>query len=146
MTVLQLGTHLSGLGRDWPPANVAEWPNNMKGGGPPPTNGLPFPSNESLLKSIAENRLVSPPQRYPSYSNTGTGVLGLVVVAANRAFYGPDQPKTYAELVQRDIFNPLNLNGSHFLATETNKHLIVVASVSPEVAVSLQFKMNDCRV
>ncbi|KAF8490902.1 beta-lactamase/transpeptidase-like protein [Gautieria morchelliformis] len=131
MTLLQLGTHLSGLGRDWPSANVAEWPKNMMGGGPPPTNGLPFRSNEALLKSIAETRLPPPPLKYPSYSNAGTGALGLAVVAANQA-YGPGQPKTYAELVQRDIFNPLKLNGSHFLATEANKHLIVVPSLGPE--------------
>jgi len=134
ITVFQLASHMSGLGRDWPPGTVSQWPDNMFGGGPPPTNGLPFPSHEALYEAISETRLVSPPWAYPAYSNTGTGVLGLTMVAANRAAFGPHQPDNYADLVKQDIFEPMGLNGSHFVTTEANKHLIVAPSLAPEVA------------
>ena len=134
MTLWQLATHTSGLGRDWPPGVVADWPENMFGGGPPPTNGHPFPSHQALFDAIATYRLVSPPGTYPAYSNTGTGLLGVALEAAARAASG--EALSYAELLQRDIFAPMRLNGSHFLTTAANKHLVVVPSVGPEVAVS----------
>lgn len=129
---------MSGLGQDWPPGNVKNWPIDFFGAGSPPTNGLPFPDNPSLLKAIETNPLVLPPFSSPSYSNTGTGLLGLALVAANLAANnGSDEPKTYAELVKRDIFEPMGMNGSHFLTTDANRHLVVVPSVGPEFAVSL---------
>ncbi|EJD43615.1 beta-lactamase/transpeptidase-like protein [Auricularia subglabra TFB-10046 SS5] len=138
ITIFQLAAHTSGLGRDWPSGNVKGWPHDMTGspasGGPPPTNGLPFPSHDALFKSIERLRLISPPNAYPAYSNTGTGLLGLVLVAANKAKYGKNEPDTYAELMQRDIFGPLGMNGSHFLTTNENKHLVVAPSLAPEVA------------
>ncbi|TFK49170.1 beta-lactamase/transpeptidase-like protein [Heliocybe sulcata] len=139
LTLFQLASHMSGLGRDWPPGTVKDWPRDLKGGGPPPTNGHPFASHEALFEAIRNIKLVSPPWSYPAYSNAGTGLLGLALVAANRAASkSPDkEPKTYAELLHRDIFHPLGLNGSHFLATRDNKEHIVVPSVAPEVATLL---------
>ncbi|KAJ7285643.1 beta-lactamase/transpeptidase-like protein [Mycena rebaudengoi] len=134
ITLFQLATHMSGLGRDWPPGNVANWPKDMFGAGPPPTNGLPFPDHESLFRSIENNPLVSRPFAVPGYSNTGIGVLGLALVAANRLANGKSEPSSYAALLKKDIFDPLGLNGSHFLTTESNKHLVVVPSLAPEVA------------
>ncbi|OCH88785.1 beta-lactamase/transpeptidase-like protein [Obba rivulosa] len=136
ITLFQLASHMSGLGRDWPPGNATDFPNALSGGGPPPVNGLPFPSRASLFESIAEHHLVSPPYSYPSYSNTATGLLGLALVAANRAAsQDPShEPETYAELVKRDLFDPMGLHGSHFLATAENKHRVVVPSMEPEVA------------
>lgn len=99
------------------------------------TNGLPFPSHDSLFNAVSKHYLTSPPYSYPAYSNTGTGILGLALVAANRAAYGTGEPDTYAKLLKRDIFDPLALNGSHFLTTDENKHLVVVPSKAPEVAV-----------
>lgn len=79
--------------------------------------------------------------------------MGLVLVAANRAKFGKGQPETYAELMQRyaarplsftrcgaestrsDVFGPLGMNGSHFLTTNANKHVVVAPSLAPEVAV-----------
>lgn len=107
------------------------------GGGPPPTNGLLFPTHDSLYKAIGKHYLTTPPYNSPAYSNTGTGILGLAIVAANKAAYGEKEPGTYAELLKRDIFDPLGLNGSHFLTTAANKHLVVVPSKAPEVAVSI---------
>ncbi|KAH9917603.1 beta-lactamase/transpeptidase-like protein [Fomitopsis serialis] len=134
MTMYQLATHTSGLGRDWPPGTVAEWPESLLGGGPPPTNGLPFPSHEALYAAIAKHHITSPPASYPAYSNTGTGLLGVVLEAASNVAAGDSFESSYVELLQRDVFGPMGLNGSHFLATEANKHLIVVPSLAPEVA------------
>lgn len=137
ITLRHLATHLSGLGHDWPPGDVSRWPESVQGAGAPPTNGLPFPTLESVLKSIATYRLVYPPGYYPYYSNTATGVLGLVLVAANRMGSSSPrrEPANYAELVKRDVFAPMGLNGSHFLATEENKHLLVVPSFESSIAV-----------
>ncbi|KAJ7039367.1 beta-lactamase/transpeptidase-like protein [Mycena alexandri] len=134
ITLFQLASHMSGLGRDWPPGNVANWPKDLFGAGPPPTNGLPFPDHASLFRALKKNALVSHPFAIPGYSNTGIGVLGLALVAANRAANGPKEPSSYADLLKRDIFDPLGLNGSHFLTTESNKDLVVVPSLAPEVA------------
>lgn len=129
---------MSGLGRDWPSGTVHNWPKDMFGGGPPPTNGLPFPSHESLYKAISTTGLISPPYSYPAYSNTGTGLLGMALTAANRAASANPgtEPADFAALMQRDVFDAMGLNGSHFLTTEDNKHLVVVPSLAPEVAVS----------
>lgn len=139
ITLFQLASHMSGLGRDWPSGTVANWPTDMSGGGPPPTNGLPFPDHASLYKAVTRTGLTSPPFSYPAYSNTGTGLLGLALVAANRAASkNPDkEPTEYAALLQRDLFDPMGLNGSHFLANEDNKHLLVTPSYAPEVVVRL---------
>ncbi|TBU39968.1 beta-lactamase/transpeptidase-like protein [Dichomitus squalens] len=134
MTLYQLVTHTSGLGRDWPPGTVTGWPDSLFGGGPPPTNGNPFPSHQSLFDAIARHHLTSPPASYPAYSNTGTGLLGIALAAADSAAKGVSPAITYADLLQRDIFGPMGLNGSHFLTTDKNKHLVVVPSVGPEVA------------
>ncbi|KAJ7108460.1 beta-lactamase/transpeptidase-like protein [Mycena crocata] len=134
ITLFQLATHMSGLGRDWPPGNVENWPHDFHGAGPPPTNGLPFPQSTALLHSVAKNPLIVQPFTWPIYSNTGTGLLGLALLEADRAARNATKGISYAELLQRDIFNPLEMNGSHFLASEENKDHIVVPSLAPEVA------------
>lgn len=136
ITLFQLASHMSGLGRDWPAGTVTDWPHDLAGMGPPPTNGLPFPSNEDLLDAIAHHHLTSPPLFHPAYSNTGTAALGLALAAASSAADGDASVITFTDLVKRDIFEPMGLNGSHFLATDENKHLVVVPSLAPEVAVS----------
>ncbi|EPQ52148.1 hypothetical protein GLOTRDRAFT_95806 [Gloeophyllum trabeum ATCC 11539] len=122
LTLFQLATHMSGLGRDWP--------GSLRGGGPPPTNGHRFPSHEALFEEIKTIKPVSPPWTYPSYSNTGIGLLRLSLVQANRvASKLEKEPATYAELLKRDIFDPLGMNHSHFLATEHNKRIITNGSL-----------------
>ncbi|KAJ7655652.1 beta-lactamase/transpeptidase-like protein [Mycena polygramma] len=134
ITLFQLATHMSGLGRDWPPGNVADWPHGWFGAGPPPYNGLPFPETSALLKAVAENAPISPPFTWPVYSNTGTGLLGLALLEADRVARNATESLSYAELLQRDIFGPLDMNGSHFLTTPANKEFVVVPSLAPEIA------------
>ncbi|KAI0738330.1 beta-lactamase/transpeptidase-like protein [Daedaleopsis nitida] len=134
ITLRQLASHMSGLGRDWPPGTVADWPHDPRGMGPPPTNGLPFPSYEALFASIAERHLTSPPAAYPAYSNAGVALLAYALAAASSASTGDASKISYADLLKRDIFERMGMNGSSFLATEANKHLIVVPSLGPEVA------------
>lgn len=136
ITLRQLATHMSGLGRDWPPGTVPDWPHNLAGMGPPPTNGLPFPSYPDLFNAIAKHHLTSPPESYPAYSNAGTALLAYALASASSTANGEASKIDYADLVKRDIFEPMGLNGSSFLFTEANKHLIVVPSLAPEVAVS----------
>ncbi|KAI0824344.1 beta-lactamase/transpeptidase-like protein [Trametes gibbosa] len=134
ITLFQLATHMSGLGRDWPPGTVSNWPHDMYGMGPPPTNGRPFPTKEDLLDAIARHHLTSPPLYHPAYSNTGIAAFGLALAAASSAEAGNESVISYADLLKRDVFAPMGLNGSHFLATDTNKHYVVVPSLAPEVA------------
>ncbi|KAL1941017.1 hypothetical protein VTO73DRAFT_7653 [Trametes versicolor] len=134
ITLSQLASHMSGLGRDWPPGPATGWPHHATGGGPPPMNGHPYPSPKVLLDAIAKHHLVSPPGFYPSYSNTGLGVLGLALAAASSAASGEPSVLSYADVMKRDVFDPMGLNGSHFLAADANKHLIVVPSVEPDLA------------
>jgi len=135
ITLFQLASHMSGLGRDWPVGTVPNWPKDVFGMGPPPTNGLPFPDHAALYNAVSKTGLTSPPFTYPAYSNTGTALLGMALVAANRAASKDPakEPTTYAELVRRDLFDTIGMNDSHFLATEANKHLVVTPSFAPEV-------------
>ncbi|EJD47160.1 beta-lactamase/transpeptidase-like protein [Auricularia subglabra TFB-10046 SS5] len=124
ITIFQLATHLSGMGRDWPSGTVKNWPHDLNG------------YVSTLLDAIANTRLTNPPNTYPQYSNTGmpTGFMGMVLVAANRKKFGPKEPSTFGELIKRDVFDPLGMKGSHFLTTDENKDRVVVASYQPETA------------
>ncbi|KAI5116363.1 hypothetical protein M0805_001373 [Coniferiporia weirii] len=139
ITLRQLMSHISGLGRDWPPGSAVNvWPGSLEGTGPGWYNGLPFPSNEEFMDGIARNCLVAPPYTVPSYSNTGYSLLGLANVAANKLAEGNDAPLTHADLLHRDIFEPLNLVDSSFICSDANKANIAIASVS-SVEVDLDF-------
>ncbi|THH03569.1 hypothetical protein EW145_g6168 [Phellinidium pouzarii] len=133
ITVRQLMSHMSGLGRDWPPGNAeGVWPESLEGTGPPWYNGLPFPSDEEFMEGIIEYPLVAPPYTFPSYSNTGYSLLGLANVAANKKDEGNNAPATHADLLHRDIFAPLGLNGSSFVSSDANKANAAVASLFSE--------------
>ncbi|KAJ7775676.1 beta-lactamase/transpeptidase-like protein [Mycena maculata] len=132
ITLRQLASHMSGLTREFPRGNMKNWPHSMEGTGPPPMNGCPFPTTEQMLKGLKKYPLTIPMYSYPVYSNVGMAVLGQVAVAANEAFEKsqniPDSPTTWAGLAERDIFDPLGLNGSSFVVTPNNKAHVAVAS------------------
>ncbi|KAJ7938159.1 beta-lactamase/transpeptidase-like protein [Mycena leptocephala] len=114
ITLFQLATHMSG----WDvTGHQGTWPTGPKiysaPAHRPPTDS---PSQTTHLSSA--------PSQKPHSSR----------IPANRIANGPKEPSSYAELLKRDIFDPLGLNGSHFLTTDVNKHLVVVPSLAPEVA------------
>lgn len=77
----------------------------------------PWADPETMKQAIARYPLVAPSYSYPIYSNTGFAVLGWCNVAAAK-LVGNTSPNTYAELLQRDIFAPLHMKGSSFLASD----------------------------
>ncbi|KAG8221411.1 beta-lactamase/transpeptidase-like protein [Butyriboletus roseoflavus] len=132
ITFRTLMSHMSGIGRDLPPGNAqGHWPTSLFGRGPPVYNGRDFPSRQEVFDGIAQSRPVVAPYTYPVYSNTGYSLLGIANVAANIVANGPSAPLTHADLVQKDIFGPLGLNGTSFLVTEENIHNVVVPSLCP---------------
>lgn len=137
MTIYDLATHMSGLGRDWPPGIVSDWPISAEGGGPPPYNGHDFPTVEELVQSISDNEAVAPPWTEPTYSNSGTGLLGIVLVKAAQRHFGSQAPRSFAALAHKMVFEPLSMSSSHFLVAESNKERIVVPSFMPDVTVSV---------
>lgn len=63
------------------------------------------------------------------YSNSGFSVLSWALMAAANV------TSTYADLILRDIFEPLDL-GSAFNVTAENAQRMAVASTLPDTAVS----------
>ncbi|KAK7026569.1 beta-lactamase/transpeptidase-like protein [Favolaschia claudopus] len=115
---------------------MKNWPHSLEGTGPPPVNGRPFPTTAEMIDGLKNYPLTVPTYSYSLYSNVGMAVLGQVNVAANRAFEMAKQqtgsPETWADLAQRDIFDPLGLNGTSFVVTPHNKAHIAVASADSD--------------
>ncbi|KAF7784072.1 hypothetical protein Agabi119p4_237 [Agaricus bisporus var. burnettii] len=125
ITLRQLASHMSGIGRDYPPFDIGEWPQipststlrRMQSQG-----SLPLPERgqrtfAELVKFINKYPLINLPYDYPIYSNSGMDLLGLSNVAANKLRAGSNsgnEPQSHEELVKRDIFDPLGLNGSFY--------------------------------
>ncbi|KAJ9157546.1 beta-lactamase/transpeptidase-like protein [Pleurostoma richardsiae] len=136
ITLYDLATHMSGLGRDWPVGIVQNWPYDVEGGGAPPYNGHDFPTVEELLRSVGDTPRVSPAWTEPQYSNTGAGLLGLALLEAVRAagvHHGGAEEPSFARLMREEVFELLGMNGSHFLVDEKTAGHVVVPSFMPEV-------------
>ncbi|KAL1664547.1 beta-lactamase/transpeptidase-like protein [Schizophyllum commune] len=112
ITLRQLASHLSGLGRDYPVQNVHDWPIDKPGG-----TAIRQRPREEVFKAIAELPLIVPQYEYPVYSNVGMDVLGIANVEANKlASESPDdEPQSHKDLIKRDIFEPLGLNSSFYV-------------------------------
>ncbi|KAJ7983167.1 beta-lactamase/transpeptidase-like protein [Mycena polygramma] len=134
VTLRQLASHMSGLTREFPRGNMKNWPHSLEGTGAPPDNGCPFPTTEQMMTGLKKYPLTVPTYSYPIYSNVGMAVLGQVAVAANKRFERSNNltgsPSTWPDLAQRDIFDPLGLNGSSFVVTPQNKDHVAVASTN----------------
>ncbi|KAJ7740566.1 beta-lactamase/transpeptidase-like protein [Mycena metata] len=134
ITLRQLASHMSGLTREFPRGDMKDWPHSLEGTGPPPTNGKPFPTTEQVITGLRQYPLTVPTYQYPLYSNVGMALLGQVAVVANREFELKSanttvkSPATWPALAQRDIFDPLGLNGSAFVVTPQNRAHVAVAS------------------
>ncbi|KAF8640639.1 hypothetical protein AX17_000296 [Amanita inopinata Kibby_2008] len=142
ITLRQLASHLAGIGRDYPPAELDNWPENSE------VPEFPRRSYEDLRRSIANYPLINEPYSYPIYSNAGFDLLGLANIAANLKASNDSttEPKTHRGLVKRDIFDPLELNSS-FYRIPTDPLLvsrISVPSQNSQFAADVQeFEFDD---
>lgn len=134
ITLRQLASHTSGIGRDLPYYNIDTWPNV-------PANQTPrsWPTLDQQLESVAAVPLVGPPGFLASYSNTAYSVLGGALVAANTK--GEGNRVGYADLVKRDLFEPLGMNASSFAVSAENAALLAIPKIPLEV-VSRSFPSN----
>ncbi|TRM59236.1 beta-lactamase/transpeptidase-like protein [Schizophyllum amplum] len=112
ITMRQLASHMSGLGRDYPVQNVPNWPAEIPG-----SYGFRERPREEVLKAISDLPLVVPQYEYPVYSNAGMDILGIANVEANKLSSDTpdDEPQSHKELIQRDILHPLGLNSSFYV-------------------------------
>jgi CubicO group peptidase (beta-lactamase class C family) len=129
---------MAGLGLDYPVENLDGWPHVP----PPlfkPSNFFPvetYPTKSEILQVIAKNPLVAPQYTFPVYSNTGYALLGWCNTVAYQMATGHNL--SYAELLKKDIFQPLGMNGSSFVMTEDNKrHIVLPKDASEAVSVIL---------
>ena len=121
ITLRQLASHMSGIGRDYPPFNVPQWPypnsSSLQNHLMMINSTSPWAGVEAMKQAIARYPLIVPSYAYPIYSNTGFAVLGWCNVAAAK-HVNKTSPNTYAALLHRDIFAPLQMKGSSFLASD----------------------------
>lgn len=120
-------------------SKLAKWP--IPKLEPPIDDGERNSTLKNVLGGIKEYPLVHLPYSYPIYSNAGFDMLGLALVAANAKAKGDlveEEPKTYKELVKRDILEPFGLNSSFYRVPEDEKlkDHIAVSSKYPHWAVS----------
>lgn len=96
----------------------------------------PWADPEEMKQAIARYPLIVPSYSYPIYSNTGFAVLGWCNVAAAKQL-DKTSPNTYAGLLQRDIFTPLRMDGSSFLASDLPGDHLAFPSIGDEVVCAL---------
>ncbi|KAF8922083.1 beta-lactamase/transpeptidase-like protein [Mucidula mucida] len=121
ITLRQLSSHMAGISRDYPTTNFASWPHVSKSEALPVTHFVDdFHTTElevdrpaqDILTALAKKPLVTLPYSFPIYSNTGMDLLGLSNLGAERLVN--KSTITHNEMVKRDIFEPLGLNGSFY--------------------------------
>ena len=129
---------MSGIGRDYPPFDFPRWPylttpNDSRLQGHLMTHSTsPWANPEEMKQAIARYPLIVPSYSYPIYSNTGFAVLGWCNVAAAKQLNNTF-PNTYAGLLQRDVFTPLHMTGSSFLASDLPSDHLAFPSIGDEV-------------
>lgn len=137
ITFRMLMSHMAGLGREHPDGDATDhWPEELGPNLPPGLNGLPFPNVSDLLRGVAKRHLIMSPYKFPSYSNTGFGILGAAIHASAKKIENDKAPESYAALIKRDIFDKIGMKDSSFLADNSNRDHIVVPSVHSEEVVS----------
>lgn len=129
---------MSGIGRDYPPFDFPRWPyfttpNDSRLQGHLTTHSTsPWANPKEMKQAIARYPLIVPSYSYPIYSNTGFAVLGWCNVAAAKQLNNTF-PNTYAGLLQRDVFTPLHMTGSSFLASDLPSDHLAFPSIGDEV-------------
>lgn len=108
--VVNLSNHTSGLVR---------LPENLLNKNPDAANPYKSYTKELLFSYLKSCKLVSVPGEVYSYSNTGTGLLGVIL--------GRISGKTYAQLVKEIITDPLKMNSTfQYLTPESAKRFTKV--------------------
>ena len=98
---------------------------------------------EQALTYLSTFPLASKPNNFPIYSNVGFGLLGLTNILANvQASNNKDkEPKTHADLLKRDIFDPLGLDSTFFSDPNAEQRSrIAVPNKDTGLAVRASFK------
>ncbi|KDR85443.1 hypothetical protein GALMADRAFT_218541 [Galerina marginata CBS 339.88] len=118
VTLRQLASHLAGIGCDYPPNDIGEWPISEVPHDFTPSGRVRTQerSYDDIMKALSKFPLVNGPYLYPIYSNIGIDLLGLANLAANRlaSANASAEPQTHKELLQRDVLNPLRLESSFY--------------------------------
>jgi CubicO group peptidase (beta-lactamase class C family) len=127
---------MSGIGKNLPPPNFDWWPIPPPGS-PPAGSEIKVPTLQEAVDSVAEMPLVAPPYTFPVYSNAGFSMLGGSITAAVSKAEGKDI--TYPDLMERDIFKPLGMNGSSFAASEGNYAHLAIPSIGTDVVGDAKF-------
>lgn len=107
---------------DTPPKR---FPDEFGSGDPPTFITHPYRTTQELLQEMSKHRLILTPNTLPSYSNTGFSLLGAALLAAAQQVEGRHAPKSYASLIERDIFDRLDLTSSSFRADGSNKKQVI---------------------
>ncbi|KAF9040469.1 beta-lactamase/transpeptidase-like protein [Hymenopellis radicata] len=108
ITLRQLASHMAGIGRDYPTTNFDSWP-HIQSDALAVTHFVDeFHTTELEVDGPAQDILAS----FPIYSNTGMDLLGLSNLGAEQLVN--KTTATHNEMVKRDIFEPLGLNGSFY--------------------------------
>jgi CubicO group peptidase (beta-lactamase class C family) len=132
ITFRQLASHLSGMGRDYPPENIqnptfprSEWNRTRE-----------MPTEENILEAIRTYPLIAPQYKYPIYSNTGFNVLGMAnLAAAQQAYPNKSRYATFEELIKADIFDPIGLDSSFYEIPPGFENRMAVSLPYPQEAV-----------
>ena len=102
ITLRHLANHTSGLVREPQMTDAAKGPINLW--------------QQKLLDAIPTTTLVGEPGSQYVYSNIGFGILGLAISRASN--------EQFMKLVQTRLFNPLNMNSSTFVLSETQREYL----------------------
>lgn len=122
ITFRHLASHTSGLSRE----------PNLKGA----ASGSINQWEDKILASIPETSYRTLPGEKFSYSNIGFGILGLAV---SRAVGEP-----FMDLVEEHIFNPLGMENSFFILTESHiAHLAMGYAVGRKGTVNADFPAQE---
>ena len=98
VTIRHLLTHTSGLPRD---DNTPMWTETR------------FPDREAVIAALPDREMALEPETQWKYSNLGYALLGEIVTAVSG--------RTYADYVQTNILNPLNMQDTHVVLPDSAK-------------------------
>ena len=114
------------------------------------SNGSRMCTKDDILHAIASRPLAFEPWTRPLYSNTGFNLLGWATAKAYMRKTKTDSDQnvdvivsmTMEDLVQKDVFEPLDMKNSFFLVPEEKKDMVAVPSVPNLIDWNFQSTFN----